>query len=145
AVPAVDPCNCLGITVIQRPGQIVLQLNLGHSPRISFDSRQNAIPGTLSSSLMIEPARYTCYRAAGPITVDGRLDEPSWQAAPQPEPFVDIVTGQPAWFDTRVALLWDDDCLYFGFTAQEPNVWATLKERDSRIYEDNDLEVFIGA
>jgi hypothetical protein len=30
-----------------------------------------------------EPARYTCYRASGPIRVDGKLDEPSWLAAPK--------------------------------------------------------------
>ncbi len=90
-------------------------------------------------------AHYTCYRTCGPIQVDGRLDEPSWQAAPRSAPFVDIVTGKPAWFDTRVALLWDDDCLYFGFTAEETDVWATLTERDARIYEDNDLEVFIAG
>src|SRR5215471_14473595 len=52
---------------------------------------------------MCEPARYTCYRAAGPIVVDGKLDERSWQLAPQSTPFVDIVTGEPAWFDNRVA------------------------------------------
>ncbi len=90
-------------------------------------------------------AHYTCYRTAGPIRVDGRLDEPSWQAAPRSQPFVDIVTGEPAWFDTRVALIWDDDCLYFGFTCEETDVWATLTERDSRIYEDNDVEVFIAG
>ncbi len=90
-------------------------------------------------------AHYTCYRVAGPIDVDGRLDEPSWQAAPRSQPFVDIVTGEPAWFDTRVALLWDADCLYFGFTAEETDVWATLTGRDSRIYEDNDVEVFIAG
>ncbi len=28
---------------------------------------------------------------------------------------------------------------------RKPNVWATLTERDSRIYEDNDLEVFIAG
>jgi hypothetical protein len=55
------------------------------------------------------------------------------------------VTGEPAWFDTRVALLWDDDCLYFGFTAEEPEVRGYLTERDSRIYEDNDVEVFIAG
>ena len=92
-----------------------------------------------------DPARYTCYRAAGPIVIDGRLDEPSWLAAPKSSSFVDIVTGAPAWLDTRVALLWDDAYLYFGFTAEEPDVQATLTERDSRIYEDNDLEVFIAA
>ena len=91
------------------------------------------------------PARYTAYRAAGPICVDGKLDEPSWLLAPRSDAFVDIVTGEPAWFDTRVAILWDDDYLYFGFTAEEPNVIATLTARDSRIYEDNDVEVFIAA
>jgi hypothetical protein len=90
-------------------------------------------------------AHYTCYRAAGPIHVNGRLDEPSWEAAPKSSRFVDILTGEPAWFDTRVALLWDDEYLYFGFTAEETNVSATLTERDSRIYEDNDLEVFIAG
>jgi hypothetical protein len=93
----------------------------------------------------LEPARYTCYRTAGPIVVDGKLDEPSWQLAPASTPFVDIVTGEPAWFDTRVALLWDDDYLYFGFRAEETDVWGTLRERDSRIWEENDLEVFIGG
>jgi hypothetical protein len=90
-------------------------------------------------------AHYTCYRAAGSIRIDGRLDEPSWHAAPRSRRFVDIVTGEPAWFDTRVAMLWDDNFLYFGFTAEETDVWATLTERDSRIYEDNDLEVFIAG
>ncbi|HMD86172.1 MAG TPA: carbohydrate-binding family 9-like protein [Terriglobia bacterium] len=92
-----------------------------------------------------ELAHYTCYRTAGPLTIDGKLDEPSWKLAPRSGRFVDIVTGKPAWFDTRVAILWDDTCLYFGFTAEETNVCATLTQRDSRIYEDNDLEVFIAG
>ncbi|MEO7144299.1 MAG: carbohydrate-binding family 9-like protein, partial [Bryobacteraceae bacterium] len=81
-------------------------------------------------------AEYTCYRAAGPICVDGKLDELSWRMAPQSAAFVDIVTGEPAWFDTRVALLWDDENLYFGFTAEETDVCATLSERDAKIYEE---------
>jgi hypothetical protein len=92
-----------------------------------------------------ELAHYTCCRTAGPIHVDGKLDEPSWRMAPKSEPFVDIVTGAPAWFDTRVALLWDDECLYFCFTAEEPHVRGYLTQRDSRIYEDNDVEVFIAG
>ena len=75
--------------------------------------------------------------------MDGKLDEPSWRLAPQSAPFVDIVTGEPAWFDTRVALLWDDDYLYFGFRAEETDVWGTLTQRDSKIWEENDLELFI--
>jgi hypothetical protein len=90
-------------------------------------------------------AHYTACRAAAPLRIDGRLDEPDWQRAPKSEAFVDIVTGQPAWFDTRVSILWDDQYLYFGFRAQETDVWATLTERDSKIYLDNDLEVFIAG
>jgi len=92
-----------------------------------------------------ELAHYTCYRAAGPIAIDGKLDEPSWWLAPRSSRFVDIVTGQPAWFDTHVSILWDGDYLYFGFSAEETDVWATLTERDSKIYEDNDMEVFIAG
>ena len=95
--------------------------------------------------LNLEPARYTCYRAAGPITVDGKLDEASWQLAPKSAPFVDIVTGEPAWFDTRVALLWDDDYLYFGFWVEETDVWGTMTKRDAKIWEENDVEVFIAG
>ena len=59
--------------------------------------------------------------------------------------FVDIVTGEQAWFDTRVALLWDDEYLYFGFWVEETDVWGTLTERDSKIYEENDVEIFIAG
>jgi hypothetical protein len=57
---------------------------------------------------------------------------------------VDIVTGQPGWFDTRVALLWDDEHLYFGFWVIETDV-GTMSKRDSKIWEENDVEVFIGG
>ena len=90
-------------------------------------------------------AHYTCYRTAGPIEIDGKLDEPSWEKAPRSEPFVDIVTGEPGWFETRVALLWDETYLYFGFTIPETDVWGTLTERDARIYLENDVEVFVAG
>ncbi len=42
-------------------------------------------------------------------------------------------------------MLWDDEYLYFGFTAEETDLWATLTERDSKIWFDNDLEIFIAG
>src|SRR5260370_39249456 len=95
--------------------------------------------------MKIEPARYTACRTSGPLPTDGCLDAPSWLAGPVSTPFVDIVTGAPAWFDTRVRILWDDENLYFGFTAEETDVWADLTERDSKIWFDNDLEIFIAG
>jgi hypothetical protein len=90
-------------------------------------------------------AEYTCLRADGEITIDGRLDEPSWQAAPWSTPFVDIVSGEPAFFDSRVKLLWDERCLYLGYRAEETHIRGTLTGRDSRIWEDNDVELFIAG
>jgi hypothetical protein len=96
-------------------------------------------------AFLSDVARYTCYRTREPLVIDGKLDEAAWRHAPSSNAFVDIVTGEPAWFDTRVRLLWDDQHLYFGFTAEETDVWGTLTERDSKIYEENDLEIFIAG
>ena len=93
----------------------------------------------------VRPATYVSYRAQGPITIDGKLDELDWQHAPKSSPYVDIVTGKPAWYDTRASILWDDKYLYFGIRAEEPDVRATLTQHDSFIYNDNDLEIFIAG
>ena len=66
-----------------------------------------------------------------------------WQAADQSPRFTDMVTGEPGFYDTRAAALWDDEYLYVGFRAEEPFVRATLTERDSLLFQENDLELFI--
>lgn len=86
---------------------------------------------------------YTCYRLQHPFILDGHLIEPAWQRAPKSPRFVDMVTGAPAHFDTRAAALWDDENLYIGFWVEEPFVEAHLTERDSLIFMENDVEVFI--
>lgn len=88
---------------------------------------------------------YTCYRTRRPLTIDGRLDEAPWQKAPRSRRFVDMLSGEPAHFDTRAAALWDERYLYVGFWIEEPFVTATLTERDQPIFVDNDVEVFIDA
>ena len=40
-------------------------------------------------------------------------------------------------------MLWDDDDFYVAAEMQEPDVWATLTERDSVIFRDNDFELFV--
>ena len=90
-------------------------------------------------------AHYTCFRAPGAIEVNGRLDKPAWQAAPRSPRFVDMVTGDPGFFDTRVSCLWDDRAFYVGFQVEEPDVRASLTKRDSFVWLDNDVEVFIGG
>jgi len=80
-----------------------------------------------------------------PIRIDGRLADPAWVTLPWSEDFVDI-TGDPARaprFRTRVKLGWDDTYLYLGAELEEPHVWATIRERNAVIFEDNDFEVFL--
>ena len=88
-------------------------------------------------------ADYTCYRTRTPLAIDGNLTESSWEIAPRSPRFVDMATGDPGFFDTRAAALWDDDNLYIAFWVEEPFVEAYLSERDSLIFMENDVEVFI--
>lgn len=40
-------------------------------------------------------------------------------------------------------MLYDDNYLYISFKIEEPHIWAKLKQRDTIIYYDNDIEIFI--
>ena len=68
---------------------------------------------------------------------------PGWSAAEKSPRFVDMVSGEPGFYETRAAALWDDEFLYVGFWAEEPFVRASLTERDSLIFLENDFELFI--
>jgi hypothetical protein len=85
---------------------------------------------------------YTCRKADGPPHIDGDLEKPVWKNAEKSRRFVDMVTGETAFFDTRVAALWDDYALYVAYWIEEPAVRASLTERDSLVWFDNDVEVF---
>jgi hypothetical protein len=91
------------------------------------------------------PEHYLCLRTAEPLRIDGKLDEPAWQAAAWTRDFADIEGAErprPR-FRTRAKMLWDDDYFYIAAELEEPHIWATLTERDSIIFNDNDFEVFI--
>lgn len=90
-------------------------------------------------------ASYIAYRVDTPPTIDGKLDELCWQRAPRSPRFADLISGESALYDTRAAVLWDDDFLYVGYWIEEPNVQARLTERDALIYEDNDVELFVAG
>jgi hypothetical protein len=93
----------------------------------------------------ITPRGYVCYRAKGPITIDGKADEASWADAPWTEDFVDIEgPGKPfPRFRTRAKMLWDDQYLYVYAELGEPHVWGTITKKNEVIFRDNDFEVFI--
>ena len=84
-----------------------------------------------------------CYKTRTPMTIDGYLDEEAWKKAPWSPRFIDVIGGTPALWDSRAAVLWDNENLYVAFWAEEPFPLATIEERDGLLWFENDLEVFI--
>ncbi len=87
----------------------------------------------------------TAHRVASRIAIDGDLAKPAWRDVPRSPRFVDMVSGEPALYGTRVACQWDDERFYVAYWIEEPQVRATLTERDSFIWNDNDVELFVGG
>lgn len=98
----------------------------------------------LISLVSLSPRHYICYQSPSPPIIDGR-SEAVWEQLAWTESFVDI-EGNPekqAPFDTRLKMLWDEQGLYFLARLEEPHLQASLTERESVIFHDNDFEIFI--
>lgn len=101
-----------------------------------------AIPVTAT---LTQPNSYVCHRTAGSIRIDGKLDDAAWRNAAWTQAFVDIegdAKPKPPLL-TRAKMLWDDQYFYFAAEMEEAHVWATLTQRDSVIFHDNDFEIFL--
>lgn len=75
--------------------------------------------------------------------IDGDVGKDIWRAATWTASFVDMATGSEPDFLTRSAILWSQSHLYVAFYADEPNLQAQMTKRDSLIFLENDLELFI--
>eukprot|EP00742_Colponemidia_sp_Colp-10_P004117 GILJ01004394.1.p1 GENE.GILJ01004394.1~~GILJ01004394.1.p1 ORF type:complete len:382 (-),score=63.30 GILJ01004394.1:520-1581(-) len=93
------------------------------------------------------PKTYPCVRVnkAAPPSMDGNLDSVAWNHAPWTDLFLDIEgPGKPQpRFDTRAKMMWDAEALYVGAMLYEPQLVATITEKNAVIFHDNDFEVFI--
>lgn len=89
--------------------------------------------------------RYLCHKTDRPPIIDGRCEDPAWRNTPKSARFVDLVSGAPALLETRIAALWDDENFYVAFWIEEPDVRASLTKRDSFIWTENDVEIFIAG
>ena len=89
-----------------------------------------------------ERPEYTIYRAATPIVVDGRLDEPAWTAAPDVGTFVFPWHKGGKQEQTVAKMLWDETHLYVAFICEDAHIWAVHTQRDSPVWRDDTVEVF---
>ncbi|KAA9037712.1 carbohydrate-binding family 9-like protein [Ginsengibacter hankyongi] len=95
--------------------------------------------------LLQVPLQYTVLRTTGQMTIDGKDDEPDWSKAPWTEFFTDIKSGADSnpLIKSHCKMLWDDDYLYLFVSLDETNLWASLTEHDSPVFQDNAFEMFI--
>lgn len=100
---------------------------------------------TLDKELFTIPEQYTILKTDREIVIDGLDNEIAWSKASWTKQFNDIKTGMESGFihPTRAKMLWDDQYLYVYAIFPETDIWATLKEHDATVYQDNALEIFI--
>ncbi|MBI5691277.1 MAG: carbohydrate-binding family 9-like protein [Verrucomicrobia bacterium] len=111
-----------------------------------------ALPATVAGLVLassaprgqpFRPPEYTVLRAATPPVIDGRLDEAAWFGAPDVGEFVFTWWKAGTREQTRLKLLWDDECLYLAALCQDAHITARHTERDGKIPEDDCLEVML--
>ena len=86
---------------------------------------------------------YVVKKAVLPITIDGRLSEPEWEATALTERFVYYVDGSATVLSTQGKMLWDEQYLYVAFICEDPDVWGTYTNRDDPLYNQEVVEFFI--
>ncbi|MBN2312221.1 MAG: carbohydrate-binding family 9-like protein [Candidatus Hydrogenedentes bacterium] len=99
---------------------------------------------TCPSKGAVAPEPYACRLAAGPIAIDGKLDEAAWAKADaitewhifQPE-------GAECLFPSKVRLLWDKEFLYVAFEYEDIDIWSYSNEADSELWRGDVAELFI--
>ena len=91
----------------------------------------------------IDGVDYVAKRCDFDFEIDGDVKKEFWRDSAWSSSFVDMATGGLPRLQTRCAIRWSDSTLYIAFDVKEPQVVAELTERDSLIFLENDVEVFI--
>jgi hypothetical protein len=106
---------------------------------------QSPVPVPAAQPAAPHPRGYVAYRAASPLTVEGRLDDGAWRDAAWTDDFVDIEGDRKPRprLRTRAKMLWDETYFYIGAELVEPHLWATITRHDAVIFHENDFEFFI--
>lgn len=90
-----------------------------------------------------DPRLFQCHRARGNITIDGKIDEPAWQAAQVLDDFRLPISLERPQSASSVRVLWDDECLYFAMVMEDLDVYGMKTEHDTRTWEDDVAELFV--
>ena len=85
----------------------------------------------------------------GKITLDGKLNEVAWQQATTSQPLVEMKGGGRVDknLQTTFKILYDENGVYFGIRANEPDINKLKKNApkviDAKVWTNDDVEIFI--
>ncbi len=87
---------------------------------------------------------YKVARAKGPITVDGKMDEPDWKNA-EVQPISNFFRlDKPAEKqNSKFRMLWDDSTIYLFYECEDTSLTARETKFDGRTYMDDCAEFFV--
>jgi hypothetical protein len=85
--------------------------------------------------------RLIARRATGPITVDGKLDEPDWSAAQPTGPFVNTMKGTEGAFAATARVLYGAEHIYVAFEVKDDYLKSTFDKGDDHLWEQDTVEV----
>lgn len=99
----------------------------------------------LNARALPPPEEYLAKEATGKMVIDGRADESDWERAPWITEFCDITGDErkAPTLATRAKILWSKEALYVYAELEEPNIVATLTNRDDIVWHENDFEIFV--
>ena len=89
----------------------------------------------------METPVYACRRTE-PFEVDADLSKSQWKEA-EAVPLLEALTGKEPRYPTEARMLYDERYLYASFHCVDEYVWADMTERDSLIYNEEAVELFI--
>lgn len=119
------------------------RLPVDQGPKTDNESR--AIGPSLGGGAPTPPLpEYHLPKTAKAPTIDGKLDDAVWAAAPAVQ-LVMSYDGRPTTKKTTLRMLYDDTNVYVAFDAEDPDVWGSFRQKDDPIYNEDACEVFFDA
>lgn len=107
----------------------------------------NAAQAQLSyadTSWTLPPKQYEAIHTNDQMTIDGKEDEAAWQNVPKM--YIDhTIVGDlgdqihTAW----CKMLWDNKNVYYFIHIDEPQLWATITQNESKLFLENAFEIFL--
>jgi hypothetical protein len=85
---------------------------------------------------------HRCLYVTSPPQVDGDLQKEVWRAI-APEPLLDVTGRSADCQPTELRVYYTDSHLYVAFHAKDRDIWGTYSERDTPLYDEEVVEVFL--